>query len=83
MAWQGRARRGKARLGKAILMVAVPRFRNGLAGPGAARQGGAGQIVNRLAYCGSFPQRLNVTAVPGTAGRGSVRMGRVFSFQKE
>ena len=55
-----------------------------MAGPGGARLGSA--RVTRLAYCGSFPQRVNVLAWQGVAmfrmamfrmaGYGMVRQGR-------
>jgi hypothetical protein len=83
MAGRGVARRGKARQGKGH-SVGVLRIVSA-AGEcyGSAWQGEAGEAwqgkarVTRLAYCGSFPQRVNVMAWRGAAWQGEAWHGEV------
>ena len=51
----------------------IVKARCGEARRGAARRGKA--RVTRLAYCGSFPQRVNVMARQGEARQGTARRG--------
>jgi hypothetical protein len=72
-AWQGRARQGKGHSVGVLRIVSAAGECYGSAWQGAAWLGVARQgkaRVTRLAYCGSFPQRVNVMARHGRARRG-------------